>query len=177
MSYVVENITTKNVNTKFGMKPAYSIKANGEWFSVGFNKPKFNVGDTVDFMYEEGSYGKQVDSKTIRVLSKGSGASAPTTASSVDSPSTGVAPARSFGPPAKVFPVPLMHGDRSIIRQNALTNAREAFADLVKFNRDAGVNPTTMMADEYAKYILDMARMFEEYSAGDIERRAAESGE
>ncbi len=169
MSYVVESITNKTVNTKFGMKPAYSIKANGDWFSAGFNKPKFNVGDTIDFMYEEGSYGKQLDAKTVRVLSKGAGAAAPTPTGAVDSPATGVAPARSFGPPAKVFPVPLMHGDRSIIRQNALTNAREAVAQLgfVEVPTDA----------EYASRIIAMARMFEEYSAGDIERRAAEGTE
>ena len=172
MSYVVESITNKTVTTKFGPKPAYSIKANGEWFSVGFNKPKFNVGDTVDFMYEEGAYGKQVDGKTIRVLSKGTGTPPPATAAEAPS-----APARSYGPPQKVFPVPLMHGDRSIIRQNALTNAREAFADLVRFNRDAGAKPAILEADEYAACVLAMARMFEEYSAGDIERRAAEGTE
>ena len=118
-------------------------------------------------MYEDGSYGKQVDAKTIRVLSKGSGTSGSpvSTAASAEAP----APTRSFGPPQKVFPVPLMHGDRSIIRQNALTNAREAVAHL---------SFTTMPTDaEYASRIIAMARMFEEYSAGDIERRAAEGSE
>ena len=167
MSYVVENITSKNANTKFGSKPVYSIKANGEWFSIGFNKPKFNVGDTVDFLYEDGTYGKQVDTKTVRVLSKGSGEAAPAVSGSTPSasaPSTG----RSFGPPQKVFPIPLLHGDRSIVRQNALTNAREVVTSL---GCDA------MSDDEVADRIIAMARRFEEYSAGDIERRAAEGTE
>lgn len=168
MSYVVENITNKTVNTKFGPKPAYSIKANGEWFSVGFNKPKFNVGDTVDFMYEDGTYGKQVDAKTIRVLSKGTGAAG----SAVSSSPSAEAPAapRAFGPPQKVFPVPLMHGDRSIIRQNALTNAREMVVTLLN---SAAPSPMPF-DDEIAQRIIAVARIFEEYSAGDIERRAAE---
>lgn len=169
MSYVVESITDKSVNTKFGPKLAYAIQANGERFSVGFNKPKFNVGDTIDFKYEEGSYGKQVDPKTIRVLSKGSGTSAAAPTGNVDTPAAGVAPARTYDPPQKVFPIPLMHGDRSIIRQNALTNAREAVATL-------GIQDMPTDA-EYASRIIAMARLFEEYSAGDIERRAAESGE
>lgn len=166
MSYVVESITNKTVTTKFGPKPAYSIKANGEWFSAGFNKPKFNVGDTIDFMYEEGSYGKQLDSKTIRVLSKGSGTSGSLVSASTSAEAP--APTRSFGPPQKVFPVPLMHGDRSIIRQNALTNARELVT--------AAYGGKPFDTTEAKVVIIEIARFFEEYSAGDIERRAAESG-
>jgi hypothetical protein len=173
MSYVVENITNKTVTTKFGPKPAYSIKANGDWFSVGFKKPKYNVGDTIDFKYEEGAYGKQIDDATVRVLSKGSGAPAPTPTASMDAPSAGVAAPRSFGPPAKVFPVPLMHGDRSIIRQNSLTNAREL---VVNMPRTGGGFTAFATLDEGAAEVVRIARMFEEYSAGDIERRAAEEG-
>jgi len=172
MSYVVENITNKTVTTKFGPKPAYSIKANGDWFSVGFKKPKYNVGDTIDFKYEEGSYGKQIDDATVRVLSKGAGTPTPTVSGT---PTTEPAPppSRSFGPPQKVFPVPLMHGDRSIIRQNSLTNAREL---VVNMSKTGGGFSAFATLDEGAKEVIRIARMFEEYSAGDMERRAAEEG-
>lgn len=172
MSYVVESITNKTVNTKFGPKPAYSIKANGVWFSVGWKNPKFNVGDTLDFKFEESQYGKKIDEATVRVLSKGSGASTPPVSGTTPAEAAPT-PSRSFGPPQKVFPVPLMHGDRSIIRQNALTNAREVvIARMPDALRDI-VDPDD---EELARRIIAMARMFEEYSAGDIERRAAEAG-
>lgn len=45
MTYIVENITQKEVNTKFGPKPAFSITANGERYSYGFKKPTFKIGD------------------------------------------------------------------------------------------------------------------------------------
>jgi hypothetical protein len=79
---------------------------------------------------------------------------------------------RSYGPPTRPFPIPLLHGDRAIIRQNALTNAREAVVALFT------VSPAGPMPDDvdFAKRIISMASIFEEYSAGDIERRAAEKG-
>ena len=124
MSYIIENITTKEVTTKFGPKPAYTIHANGERFSYGFKKPAFAIGDEVDFQYTENTYGKNVDMASVQMLKKGTGA--PTPSASTASP--GKAP---YSPPSKVFPIPLLHGDRAIVRQNSITNATKAVADFV----------------------------------------------
>lgn len=159
MSYTIERISSKEVNTKFGAKPAYSIKANGEWYQYGFKKPVFNEGDEIDFQYTESSYGKQVDAKSVRTISKGSGS--PTAASTA--PSGGGKPTYS----AKVFPIPPLHGDRAIVRQNSITNATKLYCDVVS-NLDDPVD-----FDAAAGRIILIARMFEAYSCGDLEAEAA----
>jgi hypothetical protein len=53
MSYIIENITEKEVNTKFVPKKAYSVSANGERYGYGFKKPTFSIGDEVDFQFTE----------------------------------------------------------------------------------------------------------------------------
>jgi len=160
MSYTIENITSKDVNTKFGPKPAYTIVANGERFQYGFKKPTFSIGDEVDFQFTESTYGKSVDLASVRLLSKGKGAPAPTSSSPTKA---------AYSPPSKVFPIPPLHGDRAIVRQNSVTNATKAVADfMAKSDSDIG------SMDEYAEFILTIARKFEAYSCGDLEAVAAE---
>jgi hypothetical protein len=162
MTYIVENITQKEVNTKFGPKPAFSITANGERYSYGFKKPTFKIGDTIDFQFTENTYGKNVDLTSVRLLSKGEGAPATAT--------TAVAPSKpSYGAPAKVFPIPPLHGDRAIVRQNSITNAVKAFDNYL---RGEDVVPKTI--DEYAEEVIAVARKFEAYSCGDLDLAAAE---
>ena len=161
MSYIIENITTKEVTTKFGPKPAYTITAGGERFSYGFKKPAFAIGDEVDFQYTENTYGKNVDLASVQMLKKGTGA--PTISASTATP--GKAP---YSPPSKVFPIPLLHGDRAIVRQNSITNATKAVCDYLDSNDDVD----TMQA--YADLIIEIARKFEAYSCGDLDAAQAE---
>lgn len=161
MSYTVENITNKEVNTKFGPKPAYTIVCSGERYSYGFKKPTFNIGDEIDFQFTENSYGKNVDLTSVQMLKKGTGAVLTTSASiSVSKPS--------YSPPSKVFPIPALHGDRAIVRQNSITNATKAVCD-------NGNNELELSNVEYAEKIIEVARMFEAYSCGDLDAEAAEN--
>jgi hypothetical protein len=162
MSYIIENITTKEVTTKFGPKPAYTIVAGGERFSYGFKKPAFAIGDEVDFQYTENTYGKNVDMTSVQMIKKGTGAPTPSTSSA--------SPAKApYSPPTKVFPIPLLHGDRAIVRQNSITNATKAVCDYLDSNDDVA----TMQ--EYADLIIEIARKFEAYSCGDLDAQAAEA--
>ena len=159
MSYTIENITTKEVTTKFGPKPAYTIIANGERFSYGFKKPTFGIGDEIDFQYTENTYGKNVDLTSVQMIKKGTGAPATASASPAKAP---------YSPPSKVFPIPLLHGDRAIVRQNSVTNATKAMGDFVS-DKDG------ISIEDYASEILRVARMFEAYSCGDLDAQAAEA--
>jgi hypothetical protein len=158
MTYIVENITQKEVNTKFGPKPAFSIMANGERYNYGFKKPTFKIGDTVDFQFTENTYGKNVDLNSVKLLAKGEGAPAPT------APVVG-ASKPSYGPPAKVFPIPLLHGDRAIVRQNSITNAVKLVCD---------IPDPDFTIEGRAEKAIEIARMFEAYSCGDLDMAAAE---
>ena len=161
MSYTIENITTKEVTTKFGPKPAYTIIANGERFSYGFKKPTFGIGDEIDFQFTENTYGKNVDLTSVQMIKKGSGGT-PVTASA--------SPAKApYSPPAKVFPIPLLHGDRAIVRQNSITNATKAVCDYVGSKEDVAT------IQDYAEIIIEIARKFEAYSCGDLDTAQAEA--
>jgi hypothetical protein len=160
MSYIIENITTKEVTTKFGPKPAYTIHANGERFSYGFKKPTFAIGDEIDFQYTENTYGKNVDMTSVQMLKKGAGTPPPVTATSSKAP---------YSPPSKVFPIPPLHGDRAIVRQNSITNATKAVSDFC--GADGGYPESV---NDYVAIIIEVARKFEAYSCGDIDALAAE---
>lgn len=159
MTYTVENIVTKKVNTKFGEKDSYSVVCNGERYNYGFKKPAFKVGDVINFSFNEGKYGKDIEVATVRVLDPGSSAAAPTP------PTPSGRPA--YGPPVKPFPIPALHGDRAIIRQNALTNARELVCALL------GSEETVSDDVHYVERIIALARKFEAYSAGDMDMEMA----
>lgn len=165
MSYTIENITQKEVNTKFGPKPAYTVHANGERFSYGFKKPAFKIGDTVDFQFTENTYGKNIDLASVRMLAKGEGAPAP-----VGAVVGGSSPApKAYSAPAKVFPIPPLHGDRAIVRQNSITNAVKAVQD---YNASNDVEETSL--EEQINTIIAVARQFEAYSCGDLDVAQAE---
>jgi hypothetical protein len=124
---VVEQISSKDRTTRFGVKKVYSFKAGGEWFSTNFKNPMLSAGDTVSFEFAETSYGKEVDPASIK---KGAAGAAPTplVAGSKAPSAAPSAPYSRMG----VFPIPALDGQRSIIRQNALTNARELVIEMVK---------------------------------------------
>ena len=48
--------------------PLYSFKVNDVWYSCGFENPKVNQGDVVEFNYEDSAYGPQVDVDTVKVV-------------------------------------------------------------------------------------------------------------
>ena len=165
MSYIIENITSREVNTRFGPKPTFSVVANGERFNYGFKKPTFAIGDEVDFQFTENTYGKNVDLASVRLLKKGGGATPTASTATPTAPSRG-----SYTPPAKVFPIPPLHGDRAIVRQNSITNATKAVVDMLVSSK----SKDGLEFDALAETIISMARKFEAYSCGDLDMAQAE---
>ena len=156
---VVEQVATKDVSTKFGVKPTFSLKVNGSWVKCGFKNPKANVGDTVEFDGVTGMYG--VETKAVNIVARGSGpVSMPATSAAVPTPRG--AAISGGGYKEKVFPIPPLHGDRAIIRQNALARA----TDLVI--AASGGKPYEV-DESRLNIIIGFARKFESYTAGDLD--------
>jgi hypothetical protein len=155
---IVEAISSKSVKTKFGDKPAYSIKCNGQWYQFGFKRPTFREGDDIDFDFEETTYGNKIKEGTVTVSTEGGGASVKASAPAA-SPSKAA-----YGPPSKPFPIPALHGDRAIVRQNSLTNAVNVFINSTK--QDVRQDTTQ---DILSAQIIALARKFEAYSTGSLD--------
>ena len=161
MTGTVEELSQKDVTTKFGVKPTFSFKCNGGWVKCGFKKPPCNVGDVVSFDGETGTYG--LEGKNIVVTVKASG---PAVSSSA--PPTPYKPSGYSGAGSRVFPIPALHGDRSIVRQNALARATELYIAC------RGGKPFDLDADSLI-VVIKLARGLEAYTAGDIDRQEAEA--
>jgi hypothetical protein len=162
----VEEVSTKEVNTKFGPKPTFSFKAGGQWYKTGFTRPAVKVGDTVDIEYTEGKYGKDVNAKGGIVVT-GAGA-APVPAPRAAAPSGG----GGYGSKG-VFPIPALDGQRSIVRQNALTNAREALTAMLVASKRTALTEEELKV--FVMAVIDVAKRFEAYTAGDMDMEAAKA--
>jgi hypothetical protein len=162
---VVEAMSTKDVNTKFGSKKTYSFKAGGEWYKTGFKAPSFGEGDCISFDYKPGTYGNEVDLGTV---TKG-GAPSPKTAG-VGAGSSGSGASRHGS-----FPIGPLDGQRSILRQNALTNARELVMSCCggpSKDVDTWVKQQARMS-LLASEVVRLAKEFEAYTSGDMDMEMA----
>jgi hypothetical protein len=161
MTGVVEAVSTKDVTTKFGVKPTYLFKVNGNWIKCGFKNPSVDVGYTVDFDGVTGTYG--VETKAVNVTSRTAAPVVPETAAVKVSPKTF---GGGGGYKEKVFPIPALHGDRAIVRQNALARATDLYIAA------RGAKPFEL-EESTLDVIIKFARKFEAYTAGDIDMQEA----
>ena len=164
MTGIVEAVSTKDVNTKFGLKPTFSMKVNGTWVKCGFKTHGASVGDEVEFDGNTGTYG--METKAVNVIRRGVGAAPSAGVTS----STAPAPTKSFGGgfKEKVFPIPALHGDRAIVRQNALARATDIFIAA------RGGKPFELDESTFT-LVIGFARKFEAYTAGDLDMAEAQA--
>lgn len=156
MKTTVEQVSEKEVKTRFGVKKTFSFKgSDGQWYSCGFKRGP-NKGDEVEFEFTSSTYGNQVEMGTLKIA----GASSPVPGTTAPAAATSAGYNR-----FRSFPIEATDGQRSILRQNALTNARELVTGMW-----AGQDKSF---DEVSKEIIKVARHFEAYTAGDLDREAA----
>jgi hypothetical protein len=166
----IEQAATADRNTKWGTKKVHSLKINGEWFQCGFKDPRVKAGDVVNLQFTDDQYGHQIDMSTFVIASKGTGVVA------VAAPPAG-GNVQTYQPKPMggkgVFPIPALDGQRSIVRQNALTNAREMITTLIstsKSNIEIGVwADRQMQFDNLSEEVIRIARKFEAYACGDLD--------
>lgn len=168
---VVQGVYSKDVTTRFGNKKVWDIKLDdGQYYKNGFKKPIADVGDSVSIEYTVDKYGNEITSLIRSNTSSGAAPSLNDGGSTKPTPSPNQYSSNRGNKP---FPVPSDHGDRSIIRQNSLTNARElVVAQCLK----VGTIPSSSMPlDSLVDLIIATAYKFEEYSSGDREVKAVDS--
>ena len=159
---IVEAVSTKDVSTKFGTKPTFSMKVNGTWIKCGFKNPNVAVGYEVEFDGVSGTYG--VETKSVNILRKAD--AAPTPSGATTGPTVAAPKAAYGGYKEKVFPIPALHGDRAIVRQNALARATDLYIAA------RGGKPFELEASTL-DLVVNLARKFEAYTAGDIDMQEA----
>jgi hypothetical protein len=160
MTGIVEAVSTKDVNTKFGNKPTFSLKINGGWVKCGFKNPNASVGDEVEFDGNTGTYG--LETKAVNIIRKGAAVAPAATSNSTPAPKA----VSSYA--AKVFPIPPLHGDRAIVRQNALARATDIYIAA------RGGKPFELEGSNL-DFVISLARKFEAYTAGDLDLAEAEA--
>jgi hypothetical protein len=145
-----------------------SLKIGDVWYSA-FAAPSLNgakAGDKVSFTYtttdKAGTTYHNIKG-SVRIESGG--------AAEVTTPETaGAAPRAAFSPKGgRSFPVGPLDPERSIIRQNALTQANAAVKTYM------GNKDSVKTLGDFVDGIIEIARKFEAYSAGDLD--AAEAAE
>jgi len=164
MTGVVEATSTKEVNTKFGAKPTYSMKVNGNWVKCGFKDPGVQAGYEVEFDGVTGTYG--METKAVSILKK---TATPVPATLATDSKVGVlGPSKHgySGYKEKVFPIPPLHGDRAIVRQNALARATDLYI-AARGGKSFELEMSTL------ELVIALARKFESYTAGDIDMAEA----
>lgn len=162
--------TLNSVTVSSVARHGKAFQVDGEWYSA-FNPTQLNGvarGDTITFQYKEKESGGRVYKNVqgnVTIEGK-SGNDAPASnggSSSESSPPRRASSAYGRG----TFPIPALDGQRSIIRQNSVTNA-------VNLMKDHLPKSGKINWDDYADNVIAVARKFEAYSTGDLDAEEAE---
>lgn len=152
---IIEQVKSRTVGqgTSWGPKDVQSFKMNGEWYNGGFKHWEVDEGDEVAITFETDPKGYK-NAKGIAVKAKG----APPARASTGVPRAG-----------RSFPVEPLAPERTINRQNALTAASNLIA--ARITSEDGFPAS----EDLGSVVIGLAREFEAYTTGDIEREAAEA--
>jgi hypothetical protein len=145
MATVTGSVKAKSAN-KFG----FGIMVNDKWYNSK-SEISCNKGDEVEF-----DDGGKAYVRDLKVTKSGGGTVASSGSSMASKGSAGTSYARG------VFPLAANDGSRSIVRQNSITNAVALLNQL-----DYPKNLEDM--EEVTYTVINIARIFEKYSAGDID--------
>lgn len=149
----IVNGTVAAISTKFGK---FGICVDDRWFNTNpeWLSVKPEKGDVVEFDDGGRNYIKK-----LKIIS--GGVSEPSGSSSAPSSST----ARTVAPSGvRTFPVGVTAPERTINRQNALTNA----VAYMRNCKELGLEEHT------PEQVIETARLFEAYTTGDLDMQEAE---
>lgn len=145
---------------------------DGEWYSV-FNSSQakgVSTGSFIEFMYTSTNKDGRTYNNIKGSVTVGTApASRPVTGTSPSAAPASGGYTDSRGFVLKQFPVPALHPDRSIIRQNSLTQANSMLNTVYGMS---DLNALETCA-EVAEKLIEIARMFEAYSCGELDETIA----
>lgn len=170
--FTVNAVTSRMVNTKFGAKPVYDLETTIGKVKYGWKDPRkagIDSGTAIEATINQSKYGAEVVEGTVKVLTGGASPAASTPPPQSRTPSSG---GGGYGAASRPFPVPKTSGEMAIIRQNALTNAVNAFQHYLGFSPD---NTAAGDLDDYVNQIIEIAYKFAEFTSGQREVAAAEA--
>lgn len=147
---VVDSVTSKQINTKFGDKPVYAIHVGGVEVGIGFKK-LYQQGEMVDVGVEYKYRGWQLVPNT-------QGTGLPPAAAQGAAPApTGQVAQGSFTPkPKGAFPIQPKDAQMSIIRQSSMKVAAEILGPM-KEGADI---------EQYMKRFFEIALMCADFGSG-----------
>ena len=153
-------------------KDSKGLMIAGNWYSSynGFND--ISKGDVISFNFDVKGQWKNIKGPIEKVtgVAVGDATAGPHTASEVNTsqPSQDLPPhymiARGYMNKVQMFPIPVDHPDRAIVRQNSLTNA---------VNMLGHATVTEGSLEDIAEMAIGIASIFENYSTGQLEMEAA----
>ena len=149
---IVTNVTSKQIQTKYGLKNVYAVEVGDKVFSTGF-KALYTVSEQINVLVEF-KYGEYqlVDGTPSNEPELGSEAALEV-----------VAP-RPFTPKGGgrgKFPIDPLDGQMSIIRQSSMNRAVDIVDNMV-----ASSVISMLTQDEYMKKILEIAMIVTDFGSG-----------
>lgn len=148
---VVDSVTSKQINTKFGDKPVYAIHVGGVEVGIGFKK-LYQQGEMVDVGVEYKYRGWQLVPNT-----QGTGLPPAASQGTAGDPAGVQSVIRQAAPKARgAFPIQPKDGQMSIIRQSSMKTAAEILGPM---KDDADV-------EQYMKTFFEIALMCADFGSG-----------
>ena len=148
---VVDSVTSKQINTKFGDKPVYAIHVGGVEVGIGFKK-LYQQGEMVDVGVEYKYRGWQLVPNT-----QGTGLPPAASQGTAGDPAGVQSVIRQAAPKARsAFPIQPKDGQMSIIRQSSMKTAAEILGPM-KEGADI---------EQYMKMFFEIALMCADFGSG-----------
>ena len=152
---VVDSVTSKQINTKFGDKPVYAIHVGGVEVGIGFKK-LYQQGEMVDVGVEYKYRGWQLVPNT-----QGTGLP-PAAAQGAAPAATGQLAQGPFTPkPKGAFPIQPKDGQMSIIRQSSMKVAVDIMDHIC-----SPLDLENMTTEDYMQKFFEIALMCADFGSG-----------
>jgi len=159
---VIEKLTVKDVKTKNGIKPTWSINVDGQWYGGIWDKPSYSEGDYVEFDTTQRVYKGQTYysvSGLVNVLNQQSSTNG----------STGTAPAKKtttkrYNCTCEQFPINPLDRQMSIIIQSSINRATEIA--LAKYNTSSATDQKKVTTEDLVKEVLALTDLIAAKASG-----------